>query len=514
MRIAFSARLTIAAIACFALVFAAELRAADLIPMDVAVDAGGNVYISDFNHRILKVDAVGTVSTVAGNGTPGFSGDGGPAANALLNSPKGIALDTSGNLYIVDGANRRVRKVAAAGGIINTVAGTNNGPLDTNGGPATEAAFYNPYDIAVDASANLYVVDLYRVRKVDALSGTISTFAGNGKVIDLTGPDLGGDGGPATAIALAPVAVAWDAGGSLFITDAFGVVRRVDAASGLIFNVSGHGRPMAFDGRGNLHIGDGYRIRKVDAASGAISTVAGTGESGFSGDGGPATAAMLGSTTGLAFDANGNLFLADYDNHRVRKIDAASGTIATVLGPTWPPPGLTGRLAVRYRLYNPGTFEHLYTIDSNEYAALPMCCGWTTEGAIYQIFSGPGSFGGVAAVPYYRLYNPLSFQHHWTTNASEYDFLPSVGWKQEGIDGYILPTPVEGAVPLYRLSLNASDVLPTPVGGATPLPSSYSFGGLRLWTTDLNEVNHLVTNAGWVNNGAVGYVIPYPPTVF
>ena len=151
----------------------------------------------------------------------------------------------------------------------------------------------------------------------------------------------------------------------------------------------------------------------------------------------------------------------------------------------------TGTLRTRYRLYSPGTFEHLYTTDFNEYSVLPVCCAWVAEGAIYRLFSGAGSYGGVTAVPYYRLYNPFSFQHHWTTDAGEYNFLPSVGWQQEGTDGYILPTQASGLLPLYRLYLNAA-------------------GGLHLWTIDVNERNYLVANAGWVDEGIAGYVIPLP----
>ena len=153
--------------------------------------------------------------------------------------------------------------------------------------------------------------------------------------------------------------------------------------------------------------------------------------------------------------------------------------------------GGTGTLITRYRLYSDLTKEHLYTTDFNEYSVLPVCCGWLAEGAIYQIFQGAGSLSGVAAVPYYRLYNPLSHQHHWTTDLNEYNVLESLGWTKEGIVGYILPTAVTGTLPLYRLYLNA-------------------FGGLHLWTTDANERNVLTTTAGWVDEGVAGYVSPLP----
>jgi len=156
----------------------------------------------------------------------------------------------------------------------------------------------------------------------------------------------------------------------------------------------------------------------------------------------------------------------------------------------------SGTLATRYRLYSNATLEHLYTTNLYEYQYLtnqvtPSCCGWSPEGPIYKIFSTDASFGGVSAVPYMRLYNPFSFQHHWTTDLNEYNYLGAVGWQQEGPDGYILPGPVAGAVPLYRVYINVA-------------------GGLHLWTTDASEVAYLTSVAGWTNEGISGYVLPLP----
>jgi hypothetical protein len=154
-------------------------------------------------------------------------------------------------------------------------------------------------------------------------------------------------------------------------------------------------------------------------------------------------------------------------------------------------PPSTGTLIIRYRLYSDYTHEHLYTSDTNEYSALPVCCGWKAEGPLYKVFQAAGSFSGVDAVAYYRLYNPNSYQHHWTTDAHEYGVLTTMGWKQEGIDGYILPNAATGSIPLYRLYLNA-------------------FGGLHLWTTDANERNVLTNSGNWNDEGVAGYVVPLP----
>jgi hypothetical protein len=146
-------------------------------------------------------------------------------------------------------------------------------------------------------------------------------------------------------------------------------------------------------------------------------------------------------------------------------------------------------LLTRYRLYSETTKEHLYTTDLNEYNTLPVCCAWKAEGSIYRLFQGAGSVAGISAVPYYRLYNPYSYQHHWTTDFNEYNTLGAQGWKQEGIDGYVLPSQATGSIQLYRLYLNA-------------------YGGLHLWTTDANEKNVLTTSQGWKDEGFAGYVMP------
>lgn len=303
------------------------------------------------------------ISDVAGTGIPGYSGDGGAAVNAWISTPTGIAFDSAGNLYFADNGNRVVRQVNTQG-IINTYAGNfllffgNNG----DGGPATNAilGFQSSvfYGLAADQSGNLYISDtssgIARVRKVNA-SGIISTFAGGAS------PISGGDGGPAINAGLMTAAgLAVDSQGNLYIADTVGErIRKVNTA-GIISTVagtgvasySGDGGPavnatlsvpvgVAVDAQGNLYITEagnalyGPRVRKVDTA-GNISTVAGNGKYGFAGDGGPALNAEFGNNLqGIAVDGPGNLYIADYGNSRIRKVDT-SGNITTIAGNSQP----------------------------------------------------------------------------------------------------------------------------------------------------------------------------------
>ena len=315
------------------------------------MDGSGNLYIADTsNHRIRKVDSSGNISTVAGTGTQGFSGDGAAATAALLNLPLGVAVDGSGNLYIADTGNSRIRKVYATG-VITTVAGTGTVGFSGDGAAAVAAQLGLPTDVALDGSGNLYIADAWnnRIRKVDT-AGVITTVAGTGTFGFGTG-GYGGDGGPAVAAQLnSPSSVAVDGSGNLYIADTGNSrIRKVDS-SGNISTVAGTGTggfsgdggaataarltpsSVAVDGSGNLYIADtgNSRIRKVDS-SGNISTVAGTGTGGFGGDGGAATAARLRTPRGVAVDGSGNLYIADANNHRIRKVDS-SGNISTVAG--------------------------------------------------------------------------------------------------------------------------------------------------------------------------------------
>jgi uncharacterized protein (TIGR03437 family) len=313
-------------------------------PFGVAVDGAGNVFIADSgNSSIRKVATNGIITTVAGNGNDGFSGDGGPATSAQLSFPLGVAVDGSGNLFISDG-DSRVRKVST-NGVITTVAGTGIFGFSGDGGAATKAQLYAPDGVAVDGSGNLYIADRLndRIRKV-ATNGTISTVAGT------VGPIFGafsGDGGPATSAQLSgPEGVAVDGSGNLFITDYMNWRVRKVSTNGIITTVVAPGvkiggsgeywfRGVAVDGSGNLYIGVVMDpcVVKV-SANGTITTVAGNGKGWFSGDGGPATSAQLDEPNGVAIDGSGNLYIADFGSNRIRKV-SSNGVMTTVAGNGW-----------------------------------------------------------------------------------------------------------------------------------------------------------------------------------
>ena len=319
-------------------------------PSGVAVDRSGNLYIADTgNHLVRRVDPSGIITTIVGTSESGYSGDDGLGIQAQLDSPSGVAVDHAGNLYIADTGNHGIRRVDSTG-VITTVAGTGEQDFVKDNGPAVDAWLDSPSGVAVDHVGNLYIADTgnHRIRRVDA-SGTISTVAGTGEGIYL----YGGEGGPAVeADLLHPGGVAVDSAGNLYIADTGNHgIRRVDP-SGTITTIAGTGeggysgdgglavkakiwRPsdVAVDELGNLYIADtwNHRIRRVDN-SGTISTVAGTGEAGFTVESGPATAAQLDSPSGVAVGGDGNLYIADHDNHRISQVDLSAETMTPIAG--------------------------------------------------------------------------------------------------------------------------------------------------------------------------------------
>jgi len=318
----------------------------------VVLDASGNIYISgDGCHCVRKVTiSTGIITTIAGTGTAGNTGDGGLATSAKLNFPMGLALDASGNIYIADFYNMNIRKVTISTGIISTVAGNGTAGFSGDGGLATAAELYYPFGIAVDGSGNIYIGDLKnsRVRKVTASTGLISTIAGNGTA------GYSGDGGLAAAAELNYLQIIiLDAANNIYIADQENNrVRKIDATTGIITTIAGNGTGgfagdgglataaelsyptgLAFDKSGNLYIGDqnNKRVRKVTKSTGIITTVAGNGTSGFSGDGGSPTSAKLSFLDGVAVDASGAVYIADTGNNRIRKVTPASSGLPVEL---------------------------------------------------------------------------------------------------------------------------------------------------------------------------------------
>jgi trimeric autotransporter adhesin len=308
-------------------------------------------------HAQISLPSSGDIGTIAGNGTQSYSGDGGAATSAELNLPYGVAVDSSGNVFIVDHGNGVIRKVTASTGDISTVAGGGSGctgETDSygDGCAATSAHLTQPLGVAVDSSGNLYIADFVLVRKVTASTGIITVFAGNGS------SGFSGDGGPATSAELSSVVdVAIDSSGNVFIVDS-SRIREVVASTGYIQTVAGGGggcvgeadsygdgctatdgilhtpEGVAVDSSGNIYIAD-YGddvIREVSASTGTISAIAGNYTSGYSGDGGAATSAELNSPYRVVVDASSNIYFSDYGNHVIRKVSASTGNISTVAG--------------------------------------------------------------------------------------------------------------------------------------------------------------------------------------
>ena len=379
-------------------------------PSSVAVDSSGHLYIADSQNDVVRQVnlATGIITTVAGTGTSGYSGNGGPATSAMLADPTAVALDKFGELFIADTANDVIREVSAATGKISTVAGKGVNGNSGDGGAATSAELNLPFGVAVDGAGNLFIADTYnnRVREVSASTGVITTVAGTG-VAGLTGNGGGataaqlnlpigvalntsgvlfiaefsnndvrqvslgtgvinayagsgiagyqGDSGPAASAKLnGPQGIALDSSGNLLVADFVNsVIRKVNASSHNITTVAGNGfegsfgdggqatsagllspRGLAVSSSGIIFVVDSgsNRIREINPATGVITTVAGTGVAGYSGDGGPATAATLNAPTGIAVDSHGNLFIADTQNNAIREVNAATGVITTVAG--------------------------------------------------------------------------------------------------------------------------------------------------------------------------------------
>ena len=370
----------------------------------VAADRWGNVYLSDTDHNcVRKIDATGIVTTVAGNGIAGFSGDGGPATSAQLNLPYGVAVDLNGYLYIADFGNNRVRRVTP-GGTIDTYAGSNGAGSSGDGGPATSAQMISPRNLALDSANNLYISEFaaHRVRKVTFNNGLISTAAGTG----IEG--YNGVGGPATLTQLDfPAGLAVDRAGNLYIADSQNqrilevvstgqTVTVLDARSITLFTPIA----VAVDLSGNLFVADSAPEMHEYTAAGKWVTAAGiVGESGggFWGDGGPATAARLTAPLDLSADLGGNLYIADQD--RVREVDS-QGIIRTVAGADYLYGIGDGGAATSAQLYLPSAVAldsagNLYIADTGTSRVRQV----SSSGAITTVAgTGVASAGGEATL--------------------------------------------------------------------------------------------------------------------
>ncbi|HZS10085.1 MAG TPA: hypothetical protein VFD58_34975 [Blastocatellia bacterium] len=290
------------------------------------------------------------ITTVAGTGQAGFSGDGGPAAKAQLDNPFGIVRGPDGALYVCDTNNHVIRRIAGDG-TITTVAGTGRKGYAGDGGPAMKAELNEPYEIRFDRQGNMYFVERlnHTVRRVEAKTGIISTVAGTGQA------GYAGDGGPATKAMLnQPHSIQFDRGGNLYICDILNHrIRRVDPKTGLITTFAGTGekaatpdgakiagtplhgpRAIDFDRAGNMWLAlrEGNMVYKLDLKAGTIHHVAGTGKKGFTGHGGPAKEATLSGPKGLSIGPDGNVYLADTESHSIRMIDVRKNTIELIAG--------------------------------------------------------------------------------------------------------------------------------------------------------------------------------------
>jgi hypothetical protein len=338
-----------------------------ILPSSIALDSQGNLYIAETaGHVVRKVSFTGNITTIAGTGTQGFDGDGGPAISALLDSPQGLAVDTK-SLYIADSHNHRVRKVDFPSGTITTIAGNSSTGASGDGGPASNATLELPMALTLDGQGNLYIADArsHRIRMIDT-GGMITTVAGSGE------QGFSGDGASATASLFdSPGGLAVDATGNVYISDTHNNrIRKIDHVSGIITTLAGNGtlgytgdsgasqaaklalpRGLSLDQQGNIYITDSanHRVRRIDGSTGTITTIAGDGTQGFAGDGGSPASASFDSPHAVAISPTGAESIADTGNARIRQI--VNGTLQTVAGLGSTTPGnltLSGPSVVSY----------------------------------------------------------------------------------------------------------------------------------------------------------------------
>jgi trimeric autotransporter adhesin len=484
-------------------------------PRSARLDSSGALYFADFdNQRVRRIDPVSKIiTTVAGDGSGNYSGDGGPASGSLVNA-YGVALDYNGNVYIADTYNNRVRKVDAANGSITTVAGDGSAGFSGDGGPAVDAALNQPRAVVTDAAGNLYIADTQnaRVRRVDSASGIVTTYAGGGSGSIVGGPKL------ATSVQLGSVySVCLDNGGNLYLADApNGHVYKVDGLTRLMTLVAGaFGVPSGVDGApatstalrfpqsialnsvGDLFIADelANNVRRVDAVSGIITTVLGTGSPSSSGDGGPAVSASVDGPSGVAVDAQGNLYVSDSFGNLVRRVDGVTQTVSTIAGTGTPGFSGDGGLATLAGIFNPQGLAaaqdgSIYLADADNLrirrlapitADMPVVSG-VVNAANFATTLSPGSWVAIFGL-----------------NLA----LTTRGWNSSDFTGSGLPTALDG--------------VSVTVGGLPAAVSYISPGQINIQCPDTAPgpaVQIQVTTGGRVSNAFQQIVTPYEPALF
>lgn len=444
----------------------------------IAVDALGNVYFADSaSSRVRMVSPAGIISTVAGTGSAGYNGDNIAASDAQLNSPVGLAVDRAGNLYIADAGNARIRMVSAATGQIATVAGTGIAGYNGDGLAATSAELNWPTGVALDCLGNLYVADSRnaRLREVPAMTGAIATVAGSGAV------GFGGDGSPAAnALLNNPYALAVDIQGNIYIADLTGIA----GASG----TSG-------------------RIRVVAASNGIINTMTGNGAQGFNGDGIAAIEAELNNPISLAVDRSGNLYIADAANNRIRSVNemAVIGTVAGAGATAFNGDNIA---AIFANIDNPQGVAadgagNIYIADGNSRIRVVQAPAANSELVIEGTPSsvGPIAFQASIQDSTGASAGPVSYSINVTAPLPLALPIPNPASLPSAIVGqpYNGSVVVSGGVPVYAWTVNGGPVGPKPI--SIPGGIAVSSAGNTLFITGTPAATGLLTFRAWVKDG-------------